>query len=60
MVNARPKEFPPEPIRSWGAAIVRPAMIVKETAEERGDEPNFVVSQISRTPRRMGYLLGPD
>jgi glycine/D-amino acid oxidase-like deaminating enzyme len=60
MVNARPRAFPPEPFRSWGAAAVRRAMIAKETAEERGERPSFLVSQLSRTPRRMGYLLGPD
>ena len=60
MVNARPRSFPPEPLRSWGAAVVRRAMIAKETAEERGRRPNFLVAQISRTPRRLGYLLGPD
>ena len=60
MVNARPPAFPPEPFRSWGAAVVRRAMIAKETAEEHGREPGFVVSQLARMPRRMGYLLGPD
>jgi glycine/D-amino acid oxidase-like deaminating enzyme len=60
MVNARPPSFPPEPFRSLGAAVVRRAMIAKETAEERGQKPGFLVSQLARTPRRMGYLLGPD
>jgi glycine/D-amino acid oxidase-like deaminating enzyme len=60
MVNARPPSFPPEPFRSWGAMVVRRAMIAKETAEEQGRTPGFVVSQLARTPRRMGYLLGPD
>jgi glycine/D-amino acid oxidase-like deaminating enzyme len=60
MVNARPRAFPPEPFRSLGAAVVRRAMIAKETAEEQGREPGFVVSQLARTPRRMGYLLGAD
>jgi glycine/D-amino acid oxidase-like deaminating enzyme len=60
MVNARPRAFPPEPLRSWGAMVVRRAMIAKETAEEQGRTPGFVVSQLAKTPRRMGYLLGPD
>lgn len=60
MVNARPPAFPPEPFRSWGAMVVRRAMIAKETAEEQGRAPGFLVSQVARTPRRMGYLLGPD
>lgn len=60
MVNAKAPTFPPEPFRSWGAAAVRRAMIEKETAEENGRKPGFFVSQLARTPRRMGYLLGPD
>jgi glycine/D-amino acid oxidase-like deaminating enzyme len=60
LVNAKAPTFPPEPFRSWGAAVVRRAMIEKETAEENGRKPGFIVSQLARTPRRMGYLLGPD
>ncbi|HXN91911.1 MAG TPA: FAD-binding oxidoreductase [Candidatus Sulfotelmatobacter sp.] len=60
MVNARPRTFPPEPFRSMGAAVMRRAMIAKETAEEQGRKPNFLVSELARTPRRLGYLLGPD
>ena len=60
MVDARPRAFPPEPFRSWGAMVVRRAMIAKETAEEQGRAPGFFASQLARTPRRMGYLLGPD
>ena len=60
MVNARPPAFPPEPFRSWGAMVVRRAIIAKETAEEQGRTPGFIVRQLARTPRRMGYLLGPD
>jgi glycine/D-amino acid oxidase-like deaminating enzyme len=60
MVNPRPRLFPPQPFRSLGAAVVRRAMIAKETAEEQGRRPNLLVSQIARMPRRMGYLLGPE
>ncbi len=60
MVNARPRAFPPEPFRSMGAAVMRRAMIAKETAEEQGRKPGFLVSQLARTARRLGYLLGPD
>ena len=58
MVNPKPRLFPPQPFRSWGAAVVRRAMIAKETAEEQGRRPNPLVDQIARMPRRMGYLLG--
>ena len=60
MVNPRPRNFPPEPFRSVGAAVVRRAMIAKETAEERGRKPGFFTSQLARTPRRLGFLLGPE
>ncbi len=58
MVNPAPRLFPPQPFRSWGAAVVRRAMIAKETAEEQGRRPNPLVNQLARMPRRMGYLLG--
>jgi glycine/D-amino acid oxidase-like deaminating enzyme len=58
MVNPKPRLFPPQPFRSWGAAVVRRAMIAKETAEEQGRKPNPLVDQLARMPRRMGYLLG--
>jgi glycine/D-amino acid oxidase-like deaminating enzyme len=58
MVNPKPRLFPPQPFRSWGAAVVRRAMIAKETAEEQGRRPNPLVDQLAKMPRRMGYLLG--
>jgi len=59
MVNPAPRLFPPEPLRSIGAAVIRRAIIAKDTAEETGHNPNVVMSAIARMPRRMGYLLGP-
>jgi glycine/D-amino acid oxidase-like deaminating enzyme len=59
MVNPKPRMFPPEPLRSIGAAVIRRAIIAKDTAEERGTRPNPVMAAIARLPRRMGYLLGP-
>ena len=58
MVNPPPRLFPPQPFRSWGAAVVRRAMIAQETAEEQGRRPNPLINQLARMPRRMGYLLG--
>jgi glycine/D-amino acid oxidase-like deaminating enzyme len=58
LVNPKPRLFPPQPFRSWGAAVVRRAMIAKETAEEQGRRPNPLVDQLAKMPRRMGYLLG--
>jgi glycine/D-amino acid oxidase-like deaminating enzyme len=59
MVNAKPRLFPPEPLRSLGAAIVRRAIISYDTAEERGRRPNPLASMVAKMPRRLGYLLGP-
>jgi glycine/D-amino acid oxidase-like deaminating enzyme len=59
MVNARARTFPPQPLRALGAAIVRRAIIAKDTAEERGSRPNPLAAAIAGLPRRMGYLLGP-
>jgi glycine/D-amino acid oxidase-like deaminating enzyme len=59
MVNARSRNFPPEPLRSLGAAAVRRAIIAYDTAEERGEHPNPLASAIAHLPRRLGYLLGP-
>jgi hypothetical protein len=59
MVNPKARLFPPEPLRSIGASIVRRAIIAKDTAEERGRHPNPLVSLVAHAPRRMGYLLGP-
>ena len=59
MVNQRPKRFPPEPFRSVGTAVIRRAIIAKDTAEEQGRKPNLLTAAIAHLPRRMGYLLGP-
>ena len=59
IVNARPKEFPSQPLRALGAAVIRKAIIAKDTAEEQGREPNPFAAAIARLPRRLGYLLGP-
>jgi glycine/D-amino acid oxidase-like deaminating enzyme len=59
MVNARPRTFPPQPLRTLGAVMVRRAIIANDTAEERGRRPNPLAAAIARLPRKMGYLLGP-
>ena len=59
LVNARTRNFPPEPFRSLGAAAVRRAIIAFDTAEEKGESPNPLASFVAHLPRRLGYLLGP-
>jgi glycine/D-amino acid oxidase-like deaminating enzyme len=59
IVNRKARLFPREPFRSIGAAVIRRAIIAKDTAEERGVKPNPLASAIARLPRRMGFLIGP-
>jgi len=59
MVNPKPRLFPPQPFSSLGAAVIRRAIIAKDTAEERGVAPSRLASAVAGLPRRMGYLLGP-
>jgi glycine/D-amino acid oxidase-like deaminating enzyme len=58
--GARPRAFPPEPLRGLGARLFREAMLRREAAEEAGRRPPRVAAAISRIPRRLGYHLGPD
>lgn len=59
LVGIRPRHFPPEPVRSVGAAIAQEAIVRKDEAEDEGRRPNLLVDLIARLPRRMGYHLGP-
>jgi glycine/D-amino acid oxidase-like deaminating enzyme len=59
LVDLEPKRFPPEPIRSPGALIANRAILRKERAEDRGEDPNPFVDFVARLPRRLGYNLGP-
>jgi glycine/D-amino acid oxidase-like deaminating enzyme len=59
IVDLAPKRFPPEPIKSPGAAVANLAILAKDQAEDRGDEPNPFVDFVARLPRRLGYNLGP-
>ena len=60
VVNPKPRLFPPEPLRSMGAAMVRRAIISFDTAEERGERPHPIANAVAHLPRRLGYLLGPQ
>jgi glycine/D-amino acid oxidase-like deaminating enzyme len=60
IVGRRPRRFPPEPIRSVGARVVREAVVRRESAEAAGLTAHPLVRGITRLPRRFGYHLGPD
>jgi hypothetical protein len=60
MVRSRPPRFPPEPLKSLGARVVREAVVRKERAEDEGRRVSFVTREAARLPRRFGYRLGPE
>jgi glycine/D-amino acid oxidase-like deaminating enzyme len=55
-----PRPFPPEPARYLGARVIREAAARRESMEEQGASPGFLVREASRLSRRLGYHLGPD
>ena len=59
LVGVLPREFPPEPMRSFGARVIREAIVRREQAEEAGRQPGRIVRELTRLPRRLGYHLGP-
>jgi glycine/D-amino acid oxidase-like deaminating enzyme len=58
-VDMEPKRFPPEPLRSLGAALANEAMVRRDDAHDAGRRPNPLVDFVARLPRRLGYQLGP-
>jgi hypothetical protein len=60
LVDSEPKRFPPEPVRSLGARVVRRAIVRKERLEELGGNADPLTGMVARLPRRMGYNLGPE
>jgi glycine/D-amino acid oxidase-like deaminating enzyme len=59
LVGLRPRPFPPEPLRSIGAAAVHRAIVRGDEAQDDGRTPDPVTSFVARLPRRLGYELGP-
>jgi glycine/D-amino acid oxidase-like deaminating enzyme len=59
VVDAEPKRFPPEPIRSPGAMVANLAIRRRDAALDEGEEPNPFVDFVAKLPRRLGYNLGP-
>ncbi len=54
------KRFPPEPLRSIGAALVQRAVVRKEAAEDAGRRAGRLTRFVAGLPRRFGYALGPE
>jgi glycine/D-amino acid oxidase-like deaminating enzyme len=60
LVGYRPQGFPPEPLRSLGAHIVRHAIIRRDAALDTGARVRPIVDFVARMPRKLGYNLGPE
>ena len=48
LVNRRHDRFPPEPVRSLGARVVRAAVLRKERAEAGGSPPRGLDERLAR------------
>jgi glycine/D-amino acid oxidase-like deaminating enzyme len=59
LVDAEPKRFPPEPLKSIGVRLVNAAILRKDAAEDAGGTADPLTTFIARLPRRLGYRLGP-
>ena len=51
------KLFPPEPLRWAGGSAIRAALVRRDTANDRGDEPDPVTGFVAALPRRLGLRL---
>jgi glycine/D-amino acid oxidase-like deaminating enzyme len=60
IVDHWPRRFPPEPLRSIGARIVREAIVRREQAEEADRPVNPLYRELTRLPARFGFDLGMD
>ena len=59
IVDMEPRKFPPEPIRSVGAAVANRAIHRRDEALDEDRDPNPFVDFVAKLPRRLGYNLGP-
>ena len=59
IVDTQPRRFPPEPIRSVGAAVANRAIHRRDDTLDAEREPNPFVDFVAKLPRRLGYNLGP-
>ena len=59
LVDLEMLRFPPEPLRSVGAALTQHAIVRKDEAEDRGQRADPLTTFVAKMPRRMGYELGP-
>lgn len=58
VVSREPKRFPPEPLRSLGAAVVNTAVLRHDDLADAGRRADPLTRFLARLPRRLGYHLG--
>ncbi len=58
VVSREPKRFPPEPLRSLGAAVVNSAVLRHDDLADAGRRVDPLTRFLARLPRRLGYHLG--
>ena len=59
LVSLDMMRFPPEPLRSVGAALTQRAIVRKDEAEDRGGRADPLTTFVAKMPRRLGYEIGP-
>lgn len=59
LVHREPMRFPPEPLRSVGAALAQGAIVRNDEANDRDERAGVLTRTLAGLPRRMGYELGP-
>jgi glycine/D-amino acid oxidase-like deaminating enzyme len=58
IVDPAPVRVPPEPLRYLGGAVIRRALLRKESAEERGEQAGPMTRFVAGIPERVGIHVG--
>jgi glycine/D-amino acid oxidase-like deaminating enzyme len=56
-VDPPPRSVPPEPLRVTGAAVIRRALVRKESIEETGGRPDPLTAGVAALPRLLGLHI---
>jgi glycine/D-amino acid oxidase-like deaminating enzyme len=54
IVRSPPVRVPPEPLRFLGGTVIRRAILKKETALERGNDPGLLTRAVAAIPEKLG------
>jgi glycine/D-amino acid oxidase-like deaminating enzyme len=57
IVEPEPKLFPPEPLRWLGGTTIRAALVRRDEANDRGEQPDPLTGFVASLPRRIGLRL---